>query len=247
MKLQDKVAIVTGGARGIGKAICESLIKEGAAIAVVDINAEVAQATADEFKAAGVNAAAFTCNVADGESVQQMVKDVVDQMGGVDILVNNAGITRDGLMMRMSEDDWNLVIDINLKGTFNCTKAVMRPMMKKRYGKIVNVASVVGVIGNVGQTNYSASKAGVIGLTKSTARELASRNINVNAIAPGFIQTEMTHVVSDEAKDWFMNNIPMKRAGVPEEVANVVTFLCTADSDYVTGQTICIDGGMVMQ
>lgn len=247
MKLQDKVAIVTGGARGIGKAICESLIKEGAAIAVVDINAEVAQATADEFKASGVNAAAFTCNVADGESVQQMVKDVVDQMGGVDILVNNAGITRDGLMMRMSEDDWNLVIDINLKGTFNCTKAVMRPMMKKRYGKIVNVASVVGVIGNVGQTNYSASKAGVIGLTKSTARELASRNINVNAIAPGFIQTEMTHVVSDEAKDWFMNNIPMKRAGVPEEVANVVTFLCTADSDYVTGQTICIDGGMVMQ
>ncbi len=246
MKLENKVAIVTGGARGIGKEISLSLAKEGAAIAIVDVNAEVANETAAEMVASGIKAKAYAANVADGDSVNAMVKAVVADFGGVDILVNNAGVTRDGLMMRMKESDWDLVMDVNLKGTFNCTKAVMRPMMKSRAGKIVNIASVVGVIGNVGQANYSASKAGVIGLTKTSARELAARNIQVNAVAPGFIATDMTHVVSDEAKEWFMNNIPQKRAGSAEDVAKVVNFLSCADSDYITGQTINVDGGMVM-
>ncbi|MGL4854958.1 MAG: 3-oxoacyl-[acyl-carrier-protein] reductase [Lentisphaeria bacterium] len=246
MKLANKVAIVTGGARGIGKAISLKLASEGAAIAIVDIVGEVAEATAAEMQAAGFQAKAFVANVASVESVDSMVKGVIEAFGKVDILVNNAGITRDGLMMRMKEEDWDLVMDINLKGSFNCIKACMRPMMKARSGKIINIASVVGLIGNVGQANYSASKAGLIGLTKSSARELATRGINVNAVAPGFIQTEMTHVVSDEAKEWFMNNIPVKRAGDASDVANAVAFLAGPDSDYVTGQTINVDGGMVM-
>ncbi len=246
MKLTEKIAIVTGGARGIGKAISYSLANEGATIAIVDINEEVAQETATEMIAAGFQAKAYKANVASPEEVNTMVKAVIKDFGQVDILVNNAGITRDGLIMRMSENDWDLVIDINLKGTFNCIKAVTRPMMKARSGKIVNIASIVGVMGNAGQANYCASKGGVIGLTKSVARELAARNINVNGVAPGYIQTEMTEVLSEEAKDWFMNNIPLKRAGSPENVASVVTFLAGPDSDYITGQTINLDGGMVM-
>lgn len=246
MKLAERVAVVTGGARGIGKAISMKLAENGAAIAIVDINEEVAQATADEMNAAGFNAKAYKANVVSADDVNEMVKNVIADFGKVDILVNNAGITRDGLVMRMSEQDWDLVLDINLKGTFNCTKAVLRPMMKKRYGKIVNIASIVGVMGNVGQANYVASKAGVIGLTKSNAKEFASRNIYVNAVAPGYIETDMTHVLSDEAKQWFMDNIPLKKAGSADDVANVVAFLAGPDSDYVTGQTINIDGGMVM-
>ena len=247
MKLEKKIAIVTGGARGIGKAISMSLANEGATIAIVDINEEAAQETADEMNKAGFSAKGYKANVASPEDVNAMVKAVIKDFGQVDILVNNAGITRDNLIMRMSENEWDLVIDINLKGTFNCIKAVTRPMMKARSGKIVNIASIVGVMGNAGQANYCASKGGVIGLTKSAARELAARNINVNGVAPGYIQTEMTEVLSDEAKEWFMNNIPLKRAGSPESVASVVTFLAGPDSEYITGQTINLDGGMVMQ
>lgn len=245
-RLEGKVALVTGGARGIGKAICERLADEGAKLAIVDIMLDVAQATADEFKAKGVDAEAFAANVAKGDEAEATVKAVSERFGGIDILINNAGITRDTLIIRMKESDWDLVMDVNLKGTFNFTKAIFRPMSKRGGGKIVNVASVVGRMGNPGQANYSASKAGVIGLTKTSAKEFASRNICVNAIAPGYIQTEMTAVISDAAKEAFMTVTPMKRPGSPQDVANVVFFLCSPDSDYVTGQVINIDGGMLM-
>jgi 3-oxoacyl-[acyl-carrier protein] reductase len=245
-KLEGRIALVTGGARGIGKAICERLAAEGASLAIVDIMQEVADETAAEFKAKGVKAVAFSANVAKPEDAADAVKAVVEEFGKIDILVNNAGITRDTLMMRMSEADWDLVMDVNLKGTFNFIKAAMRPMMKNKYGKIVNVASVVGRMGNAGQANYSASKAGVIGLTKTAAKELASRNINVNAVAPGYIQTDMTKGLPDQAKDAFMTVTPMKRAGSPEDVAGVVYFLSSPDSDYITGQVINIDGGLLM-
>lgn len=246
MKLKGKVAIVTGGAQGIGKAIAKHLAEEGACVAIVDLKEDVAQATAEEFKSAGLEACAYGANVADPEAVKTFVKAVADDCGGIDILINNAGITRDGLIMRMKEQDWDLVMDVNLKGTFNCTKEVFRPMSKRGGGKIVNIASVVGVMGNAGQANYSASKAGVIGLTKSTAKEYAARNINVNAVAPGYIETEMTEVLSEEARANFLVNTPLKRAGTPLDVARVVAFLSSEDSDYVTGQTINIDGGLVM-
>lgn len=244
--LQGRVALITGGARGIGKAISARLAEEGAAVAIVDILREVAQETADEFNARGYRAAAFGANVAKMDDATATIKAVMDEFGRLDILVNNAGITRDTLMMRMSEEDWDAVIAVNLKGTFNFTKAAIRPMMKARYGKIVNVASVVGRMGNVGQANYSASKAGVIGLTKTSAKELATRNVTVNAVAPGYIQTEMTEKLSDEAKNAFMMVVPMQRPGSPEDVANVVYFLSSPDSDYVTGQVINIDGGLLM-
>lgn len=245
-RLEGKVALVTGGARGIGKAICQRLADEGAKLAIVDILQEVAEATVNEFKAKGVKAAAFSANVAVPEDADATIKQVVETFGQIDILVNNAGITRDTLIMRMSEQDWDAVIAVNLKGTFNFTKAAIRPMMKARSGKIVNIASVVGRMGNAGQANYSASKAGVIGLTKTSAKEFATRGICINAVAPGYIKTDMTDKVSEEATDAFMRVIPMKRAGTPEDVANVVYFLCSPDSDYVTGQVINIDGGMLM-
>jgi 3-oxoacyl-[acyl-carrier protein] reductase len=245
-KLKGRVALVTGGARGIGRAICERLAAEGASLAIVDIMQEVANETAAEFMEKGVKAVAFAADVSKPEDADATVKAVVEELGSIDILVNNAGITRDTLMMRMSEADWDLVINVNLKGTFNFTKAAIRPMMKNRYGKIVNVASVVGRMGNPGQANYAASKAGVIGLTKTAAKEFASRNINVNAVAPGYIQTDMTKELSDQAKDAFMTVTPMKRAGSPEDVAAVVYFRASPDSDYVTGQVINIDGGLLM-
>jgi 3-oxoacyl-[acyl-carrier protein] reductase len=246
MKLKDKVALVTGGAQGIGKAICQRLAAEGAKLAIADIKLDVAEKTAAEFVAAGVTAKAYQANVVKLAEVEAMVEQVCADLGSVDILVNNAGITKDDLIIRMKEEAWDAVIAVNLKGTFNCTKAVARPMMKQRAGKIVNIASIVGVMGNAGQANYSASKAGVIGLTKSTAKELASRNICANAVAPGYIQTEMTAHLSDEQKDMFLRNTPLKRPGTPQDVANVVCFLASPDSDYVTGQVIHIDGGMVM-
>jgi len=245
-RLEGKVALVTGGARGIGKAICQRLADEGAKLAIVDIMLDIAQETANEFKSKGVEAAAFAADVSKVDSANETVDAVMKEFGKIDILVNNAGITRDTLMMRMTEQDWDLVIAVNLKGTFNFTKAVCRPMMKARTGKIVNVASVVGRMGNAGQANYSASKAGVIGLTKTTAKEFASRNIQANAVAPGYIQTDMTGKLSDAATEAFMTVIPMKRGGTPEDVANVVYFLCSDDSSYVTGQVINIDGGMLM-
>jgi len=245
-RLEGKVALVTGGARGIGKAICQRFADEGAKLAIVDIMLDVAQKTVDEFAAQGVEAAAFACNVAKPEEAEATVKAVCDKFGTVDILVNNAGITRDTLILRMSEQDWDLVLDVNLKGTFNFIKAVARPMMKNRYGKIVNLASVVGKMGNAGQANYSASKAGVIGLTKTAAKEFATRNININAVAPGYILTDMTKAVSAAATDTFLAVTPMKRPGTPEDVAKVVYFLASSDSDYVTGQVINIDGGLLM-
>ena len=245
-RLEGKVALVTGGARGIGKAISARLAAEGAKLAIVDIMLDVAQATADEFVAQGVEAKAYAANVASFADAEATVAQVVADFGSLDILVNNAGITRDTLMLRMTEEDFDKVIAVNLKGTFNVTKASIRPMMKARAGKIVNIASVVGRMGNVGQANYAASKAGVIGLTKTVAKEFASRNIQANAVAPGYIVTDMTGKLSEEAREAFMQVIPMKRGGTPEDVANVVYFLASPDSDYVTGQVINIDGGMLM-
>ena len=245
-RLEGKVALVTGGARGIGKAISARLAAEGAKLAIVDIMLDVAQATADEFTAQGVEAKAYAANVASFADAEATVAQVVADFGSLDILVNNAGITRDTLMLRMTEEDFDKVIAVNLKGTFNFTKASIRPMMKARAGKIINIASVVGRMGNVGQANYAASKAGVIGLTKTVAKEFASRNIQANAVAPGYIITDMTGKLSEEAREAFMQVIPMKRGGTPEDVANVVYFLASADSDYVTGQVINIDGGMLM-
>ena len=244
--LEGKVALVTGGARGIGKAICDRLADEGAKLAIVDIMLDVAEETAKEFRSQGVEAEAFAANVAKVEDADATVKAVLDKFGSVDILINNAGITRDTLIMRMKEADWDAVIAVNLKGTFNFIKACTRPMMKQRSGKIVNVASVVGVMGNAGQANYSASKAGVIGLTKTAAKELATRGVQVNAVAPGYIVTDMTGKLSEAATEAFLSVIPMKRGGTPEDVANVVYFLSSEDSSYVTGQVINIDGGMVM-
>ena len=245
-RLEGKVALVTGGARGIGKAISARLAAEGAKLAIVDIMLDVAQATADEFTAQGVEAKAYAANVASFADAEATIAQVVADFGSLDILVNNAGITRDTLMLRMTEEDFDKVIAVNLKGTFNFTKASIRPMMKARAGKIVNIASVVGRMGNVGQANYAASKAGVIGLTKTVAKEFASRNIQANAVAPGYIVTDMTGKLSEEAREAFMQVIPMKRGGTPEDVANVVYFLASPDSDYVTGQVINIDGGMLM-
>lgn len=245
-KLEGRVALVTGGARGIGKAICEKLASEGAIVAMVDILLEVAEQTAAEFKAKGYEAMAIQANVANVEDADNAVKAVVDKYGKLDILVNNAGITRDTLMMRMTEQDWDMVMAVNLKGTFNFTKSATKAMMRARYGRIVNIASVVGRMGNVGQANYSSSKAGVIALTKTTAKEFGSRNITANAVAPGFIQTDMTGKLSEEVRAEFLKTIPLKRAGLPEDVANVVCFFCQDESAYVTGQVLNIDGGMLM-
>ena len=245
-KLDNKVAIVTGGARGIGEAISLRLAAEGARIAIVDIMLDVAEATAQKFAGLGYEAKAYAANVAKVEDADATVKQVIADFGRVDILVNNAGITKDNLIMRMSEAEWDAVIAVNLKGTFNFTKAVVSPMGRQRAGKIVNVASVVGRMGNAGQANYSASKAGVIALTKSTAKEYGARNIQVNAVAPGFIETEMTAKLPQSVRDTFMMVIPAKRPGKPEDVANVVAFLCSSDADYVTGQVLNIDGGMLM-
>ena len=245
-KLDNKVAIVTGGARGIGEAISLRLAAEGAKIAIVDIMLDVAEATAKKFAELGYEAKAYAANVAKVEDADATVKQVIADFGKVDILVNNAGITKDNLIMRMFEAEWDAVIAVNLKGTFNFTKAVISPMGRQRAGKIVNVASVVGRMGNAGQANYSASKAGVIALTKSTAKEYGARNIQVNAVAPGFIDTEMTAKLPQSVRDTFMMVIPAKRPGKPEDVANVVAFLCSSDADYVTGQVLNIDGGMLM-
>ena len=245
-KLKDKVALVTGGARGIGKEISRRLAEEGATVAIVDVLMEVAEATAAEFAAAGLSAAAFKADVSVFADAEATVKAVTDRFGRLDILVNNAGITRDALLMRMKDEDFDLVIKVNLKGTFNFIKAASRPMMKQHYGKIVNISSVVGRMGNAGQANYSASKAGVIGLTKTAAKELAGRNITVNAVAPGYILTDMTKGLSEAATQSFMTVIPLKRAGTPADVASVVYFLASPDSDYVTGQVVNIDGGLLM-
>ena len=245
-KLQDKVAIVTGGSRGIGKAIALRLAAEGAKVVVTATTPEGADKTAAEIRQNGGQAVGFAANVAEVKQVEALMKATVEQFGGLHILVNNAGITRDNLVMRMSDEDWNAVIATNLTGTFNCMRAASKIMMKQRSGKIINLTSVVALMGNKGQANYCAAKAGVIGLTKSVARELASRNVQINAIAPGFITTDMTAVLPEAAKTAMVQSIPLERMGTPEEVAGVVAFLASADADYLTGQVLNVDGGMVM-
>jgi len=246
MKLKGKVALVTGGAQGIGKAIALALAREGADIIVSDIVVETAEKTAAEIAVLGVRAKALKMNVADPAEVDAKVKEAQNEFGKIDILVNNAGITKDTLLIRMKPEDFDAVIAVNLKGTYNCTKAVAPIMMKSRWGRIVNIASIVGQIGNVGQANYSASKAGVIGLTKTSARELAARNINVNAVAPGYIDTEMTKKLPDDVKAKMQEQIPLGRLGTPEDVAAAVLFLVSDDSSYITGQVIGVNGGMAM-
>lgn len=245
MKLKGQTAFVTGGAQGIGKSICRFLAQEGANIVVSDINIDSAAQTAKELEDLGVKALAVKSNVAKYDDMAEAFKTTQAQFGKIDILVNNAGITRDTLIMRMKEEDWDLVISVNLKGVFNGIKAVSPIMMKQRSGRIINIASIVGQMGNAGQANYAASKGGVIALTKTAARELASRGVTVNAIAPGFIDTEMTKILPDDVKDKLKTQIPMGTLGSPDDIAKAVVFLC-ADAPYITGQVIAINGGMYM-
>ena len=244
--LQGKVALITGASRGIGRGIAEKFAKEGAAVAFTYLSSEEkAKALEDELKAFGIEAKGYKSNAAEYDAAHQLVDDVMKDFGKIDTVINNAGVTRDGLLMRMSEDNWDDVININLKSVFNLTKAVQRPMLKARAGSIVNVSSVVGVKGNAGQANYAASKAGILGFTKSIALELGSRNIRCNAIAPGFIETEMTGALDEEVVKGWRNSIPLKRGGSAEDVANLAAFLASDNSSYITGQTINICGGML--
>lgn len=246
MKLKDKVSLITGGGQGIGRAIALLFAEEGSNIAICDVNQDTLNQAAESIGSKGRECLTFTTDVTKVDQVADMVNKILDKFGKIDILINNAGITRDSLLVRMDEKGWDQVLDVNLKGTFNCTKAVAKPMMKARGGKIVNIASIIGIIGNPGQANYAASKGGVIALTKTIAKELASRNINVNAIAPGFIKTAMTDKLSAETKDAMLKEIPLNRLGEQEDVANLALFLASEDSSYITGHVIQVDGGMVM-
>ncbi|ASS91591.1 MAG: 3-oxoacyl-[acyl-carrier-protein] reductase [Bacillaceae bacterium] len=245
--LSGKTALVTGGSRGIGRAIAIDLAKNGADVAVnYSGNEEKANEVVKEIESLGRKAFAIRANVANADEVNSMVNEVIERFGRLDILVNNAGITKDNLLMRMKESEWDDVININLKGVFNCTKAVTRQMMKQRSGRIINIASIVGIAGNAGQANYVAAKAGIIGLTKTTAKELAGRNITVNAVAPGFISTDMTDQLPEQIRNEMLKQIPLGRFGEPNDIANMVTFIASDKSSYMTGQTLCLDGGMVM-
>ena len=247
MLLDGKTALVTGASRGIGRAIALRLAAEGASVAINYAgNTAKAEETKAAIEAVGGKAALFQADVSDSAQVERMVAAVTEMFGTIDILVNNAGITRDGLLMRMKEEDFDAVLDTNLKGIFHVTKAVSQLMMKKRAGRIVNMASVVGIMGNAGQTNYAAAKAGVIGFTKSAAREFAARGITVNAVAPGFIATDMTAAMPEKAKEATLAAIPLRRMGEPEDVANAVAFLVSDQASYITGQVVKVDGGMVM-
>ena len=247
MLLENKGAVVTGGSRGIGRAVAEALAAEGATVAVIYAgNTKAAEDTVRAIEEAGGKAFAVQCDVADEDAVTDMVKMVHEKLGTIDVFVNNAGITRDGLLMRMKREDWDAGLSTNLTGVYNCTKAVTKIMMKQRSGSIINMTSVVGETGNAGQANYAAAKAGVIGFTKSAAKELASRNIRVNAVAPGCIDTDMTAVLSDAVKEEMIKSIPLGRTAAPEEVAQAVVFLASQKAGYITGQTLNVDGGMVM-
>ncbi|MDP2777376.1 MAG: 3-oxoacyl-[acyl-carrier-protein] reductase [Anaerolineales bacterium] len=247
LSLKDRVAIVTGGAQGIGYAIVEMLALCGASIMIADVMTDKAEATAKEVAdKTGQKVLARSVNVTESASAKAMVDAAVEQFGKVDILVNNAGITRDNLIMRLSEEDWDAVLDINLKGAFNCSQAVVRPMMKQRYGRIVNISSVSGVVGQAGQTNYSSSKAGLLGFTKALAKEVGSRNITVNAVAPGFIETRLTVNLPKEIKDISMKLTPMGRFGTPKDIAYAVAFLASEEASFITGATLQVDGGMAM-
>ncbi|MBS4056875.1 MAG: 3-oxoacyl-[acyl-carrier-protein] reductase [Bacteroidales bacterium] len=245
--LEGKVALITGGARGIGKALALRFAAEGAMVAVSDLHYdEQMQATENELMALGVKAKGYASNAASFDESEKLIEEVVKDFGRVDVLINNAGITRDNLLLRMSEQDWDAVMAVNLKSVFNLTKAVQKTMIKQKSGSIINMSSVVGVNGNAGQANYSASKAGMIGFTKSIAKELGSRNIRCNAIAPGFIETEMTHKLSDEVRQQWISTIPLRRSGKPEDVADVAVFLASSLSAYITGQVISVCGGINM-
>ena len=245
MILKGKTSIITGGGRGIGKALALKLAQEGSNVAICDVNAEVLEESKKDIEATGRTVLAEKVDVTNLKEVQDFIQKALDKFGKIDILINNAGITRDGLLVRMNDADWDAVLNVNLKGTFNCTKAVAKTMMKQRSGKIVNIASIIGLIGNPGQSNYAASKGGVIALTKSVAKELASRNINVNAIAPGFIETQMTAKLSEDVKNEIKKQIPLGKWGSAEDVANVALFLVSDASAYITGQVVQVDGGMV--
>jgi len=246
MSFNGKSAIITGGARGIGREIALALAKSGANIVIADLISEEAQKTADEIKSLGRKAIALKTNVTIVNDVENMIQSTINEYKSVDILINNAGVTRDALLMRMKSEDWDFVLKVNLTGAFNCIKSAAKFMVKQRKGKIVNIASIVGFTGNVGQANYSASKAGIISLTKTAARELASRNITVNAVAPGFIDTEMTQNLSEKIKEKLKEQIPLGSLGMPEDIANCVKFLVSNEASYITGQVIHVNGGMLM-
>jgi len=244
--LKGKVALITGSGRGIGRAIALKFAREGADVISLDIDIQSARETAREVESLGRKAQSYSCDISNFEATQEVLKAAIEHFGKLDILVNNAGITKDNLLLRMTEEEWDLVLKVNLKGVFNVTKAVLRQLLKQKSGKIINIASVIGIMVNVGQANYAASKAGVIAFTKSLAKEVASRNINVNAIAPGYIQTRMTESLSEDIKRQMLSMIPLSRFGVPEDVANCALFLASSLSDYITGQVIVVDGGLVM-
>jgi 3-oxoacyl-[acyl-carrier protein] reductase len=246
MKLEGKVALITGGAQGIGRAIALLFARQGAKVAISDINLERARETCQEIESLGGQAIAISGNVADAKEAEAMIEQAVEKFGGLDVLVNNAGITRDGILLRMREEDWDAVIAVNLKGAFHCTKAALRFFLKRKGGKIVNIASVTGEMGNAGQSNYAASKAGLIGFTKSVAREYANRNIQVNAVAPGFIDTAMSQAIPPKGREFLIQQIPMERLGTPEDVAEAVLFLACPAADYITGQVLNVNGGMYM-
>ncbi len=246
MPLKGQTAVVTGGARGIGKEISLALAREGANIVIADLIAEQSEETAEEIKKLDCKALIQKVDVSKMADVENMVQNTINEFKTLDILINNAGVTRDTLMVRMKEEDWDFVLKVNLTGTFNCSKAAAKYMMKQKKGRIVNIASIVGVMGNAGQANYSASKAGIIGLTKTSARELASRNITVNAVAPGFIDTEMTRSLNENIKQQLKEQIPVGKLGRPEDIANCIKFLVSDDASYITGQVIHVNGGMLM-
>lgn len=248
ISLKEKTAVITGSARGIGRAIAEKLAEAGSKIVISDILVEDGEKTAKEIKEKyGVETLFISSNVADSQSAEELVTKAHEAFGKIDVFVNNAGITRDTLLLRMKEDDFDKVIAVNLKGTFNCTQSVLKKMIKQRSGSIINIASVIGLMGNVGQANYAASKAGVIGFTKSVAREGAPRGVRANSIAPGFIKSDMTHILNEEVQKQILSQIPAGEMGTPEDVANAVLFLASDLSSYITGQTLTVDGGMVMQ